>query len=157
MFDKKVTAALIGQYLAKLGISHQVVGDTGEQSVVICVMPAVTGTFMVVIEGNAEQRLLHVRVGAILKAPLDETPADRLSGLLLVMSSINYRLPMGAFGFDPSDGEVALSCSVPIDSNDLRFEDFRHVMLALTGVLDKHAAELRSVADGSMQAEEVLA
>lgn len=158
MFEKKVTTELIEQYLEKMGLPHKGVDEPGEQEgVVISALPVASGEqYLLAVDPIIERDLLRLRVGKILEAPLDATPADRLTGLLLAMTALNYRIPIGGFGFDPNDGEVVLSAGLPINSNDLKFEDFQHAILMLGVVLNLHAADLKAVADGTKQAEDIL-
>jgi hypothetical protein len=158
MFDKKVTTDLIEEYLQKMGLPHRGVEEQGEQEgVVVSPLPTPDGqVYMLLVDPIVERNLLRFRVSDFMKAPLDETPVDRLAGLLLAMTSFNYRIPIGAFAFDPRDGEVVLTCGIPINSNDLRYEDFEHVVGMLGVVMGQHAADLKAVAEGTKQAEDLI-
>lgn len=158
MFEKRVTTDLIEEYLQKLGLPHQAVDEPGEkEGVVVSPLPVPGGqVYMLMVDPIVEQQLLRFRVTQFLTAPLDATPPDRLTGLLLAMASLNYRIPLGAFAYDPNDGEVVLTCGMPINSDDLRYADFEHVVGMLGLVMSKHAADLKAVAEGKKHADELI-
>jgi hypothetical protein len=158
MFEKRVTVELVEEYLEKLGLPHKAVDEPNEkEGVAVSVLPTRAGdAYMLAVDPMVEQQMLRFRVPEIMKAPLDQTPADRLTGLLLAIAALNYKIPLGAFAFDPHDGEVVLTYGLAINSNDLRYDDFQHVVLMLGFVLDAHAADLKAIAAGTKRAEDVI-
>jgi hypothetical protein len=158
MFERKVTTELIEQYLEKLGLSHHAVDEPGEQQgIVVTMLPtSPSQQYLLLIDPIVEQSRLRFRVNGIVKAPLDGTPADRFSGLLLALLTYNYRIPLGGFAFDPHDGEVMLKYDLPIHGKQLPFEDFKDVVGTLGGVLLAHAADLKAIVDGTKRPEDVI-
>jgi hypothetical protein len=158
MFEKKVTTELIEQYLEKLGLPHHAIDEPGEeQGIVVTMLPtSPTKQYALLIDPIVEQSRLRFRVNGVVTAPLDATPADRLSGLLLALLTYNYRIPLGGFAFDPLDGEVMLKYDLPIHGKPLPFEDFKDVVGTLGGVLLAHAADLVAIVDGTKRPEDLI-
>lgn len=157
---KKVTTDLIEEYLDRYGWkAHRSVEEESEQEGVVVTgwrSPA-DNEFRLLIDPMVEKHALRFRVLDVASAPMDETPADGLLGLLLVMSHLNDRYVMGAFTYLPSTGEVSLQLGLPIDSDDLRYEDFEHCVRMLTKMTDERVADLRAIISGAKKAQDVIA
>lgn len=149
MFKKAVTTELIERYVETMGLAHHAIEEPNEkEGVVIVPLSIDNNVYALVIDPMVEHQLVRFRVNQILTAPPQGTPPDRLLMLLLQMAAYNYQVPLGSFAFDLNDGEVVLAYSLPMNSNDLRFEDFEHVVKMLGAVLAKHAADLKAVVEG---------
>lgn len=111
--------------------------------------------FHLVVGPNEQPDLLAFRVGGLVRAGPDDTPADRVHGLLLALASLNSRIPLGAFAYDPGDGEVSLHYAMPVCGH-LAYQDFARVLETLQDVLAGHAADLRAVVAGEKLAREIL-
>ena len=76
--------------------------------------------------------------------------------VLLALSAINARLDLGAFVYDPGNGELAFRLGLPIDSDDLHYEDFAHCVRAVTTTVDRYVEPLRGIIDGTCSATDVI-
>jgi CHAT domain-containing protein/exonuclease VII small subunit len=85
------------------------------------------------------------------------SPRERLSDLWLAMSYINYRIILGKFAYDPSDGEVRFSVDVPIDQNTFTYEQFTHTMRVAIETAERYAPILRRIVAGELSAEQFIA
>jgi hypothetical protein len=75
--------------------------------------------------GDASKLMLIVPHFAVL------TNNNRIECLEALMA-INYRIALGKFGMDPTDGEIRLEESIPLANNSISFEQFR---LALSAIM----------------------
>ncbi len=90
----QVTLKMLTDYLERFGWSrYKAVEEPFEQEGIIH-----TGWrrsedhegYTLTIDPIVEKQSLSFKVPKLLHAPIDETPADRLNGLLLAMGYINY-------------------------------------------------------------------
>jgi hypothetical protein len=95
-------------------------------------------------------------VRKVAEAPPDSTAADRLQGVLLAMTTLNYKLIIGTWAYDPSDGEIVLKAAVPIKAGDFEYEDFEHVLMALVSSTEVHGRQLREILAGTKTAQELI-
>jgi hypothetical protein len=157
---KRATTALIEEYLDRRGwAKHQVFDEAAEQEGFVktgWVSPQSSEGQTLVIDPVLEHNGLVFTVDNIAHAPTDATPADRLSGLLLAMAVINARLIFGAFAFRPTSGELIFRMGIPVDSEDLRYEEFEHCLQAMTSGVDTYGSALREIIDGTKTAQEVI-
>jgi hypothetical protein len=127
-----VTLQMLKGYLERFGWSrYQAVDEPFEQEGLIHTgwrSSEADEGYTMTIDPMVERNCLSFKVVRILSAPLDSTPRERLSDLWLAMSYINYRIILGKFAYDPSDGEVRFSVNVPIDQNTFTYEQFTHTM-----------------------------
>lgn len=157
---KKVTTELIEKYLDQYGWKrHQAIDEPGEREGIVLTgwtSPLSPDGHILAIDPIVEKHGLVFTVREIAKAPTDTTPSDRLSGLLLAMATINFRLVMGAFSYDPSDGELVFKLGIPVASDDLHYEDFEHCLNGIAVTIDVHAANLRGIIEGTKTAQDVI-
>lgn len=154
MFEKGVTTELIGKYLKKFGWEKfQQLPEPGEKEGMI--LTGWDGHAMF-IDPWVEKGTLKMTVRSVLKAPPDATAADHLNGLLLALSVLNYKMIIGSWGFDPSDGEVVFKVALPIDSGKLEYEDFQHVLLVVVMSVEAEGRALGAILDGTKTAQEVI-
>jgi hypothetical protein len=160
MFKKKVTTGLIEEYLDRYGWKqHTSLPEPGEREGVVVAnwsSPFAEGSNQLIIDPMVEKDGLQFRVPGIVQAAPDETPADRLNGLLLAIAALNSQFVMGAFAYRPTTGEVLFQVGIPIVRDELAYEDFEHCMKVVTATVDRYAADLRAVVDGTKTAQEVI-
>ncbi len=158
MFKKRVTTQRIKKYLDKHGWSrHEEIEETDEkEGIVVTGWRSRMGGTMLMIDPMVEKNCLSFKAVKVLSAPPSSTPTDRLVGLLMAMAHLNWRLIMGKWSYDPSDGEVRFELGIPIDDDDLSFEKFDHCLRAVIAAVDGDGQNLKAVADGSMSINEFL-
>jgi hypothetical protein len=159
MFGNQVTTGLIEQYLDRHGWRfHQSVGEASEQQGMVMTgwMGADGNAHTMLIDPIVEKRCLSFRVPHVASAPMDSTAADRLSGLLMLMTYVNYQLILGGWAYDPHDGEVAFTLGIPIDDGKLSFDAFEHCVRVAVVSVEATADTLRSLIDGRRPPAEVL-
>jgi hypothetical protein len=66
------------------------------------------------------------------------------------------QLILGKFAYDPRDGEVRFSVDVPIDGNDLSYEQFQHCILVVVKTVEEYAPKLKAIAAGEKTAQQLL-
>ena len=159
MLGKGVTVKQIEKYLDRRGWNkYQSIEEPGEKEGATLTgwrSPGGEG-YTMLIDPLVEKKCLTFRVAKILHAKPDSTPSDRLSGLLMTMSFLNYQLILGAWVYDPSDGEVAFKVGIPIDDDELSFETFEHCMRVLIAAVEVDADNLRAIVSGAKSAVDVL-
>jgi WD40 repeat protein len=153
---KKGTGRTIGKYLDRFGLASLRLSGSDGDEVCLSALGVEGHEYQLVVSWLSGLGQLQFRVGGLLHATLDDTPADRVHGLLLALAVLNYRIPVGALGYDPTDGEVALRYALPATGGEVRYEDFEQVLVVLQNVLAKHGGDLRSVVAGERTAQEIL-
>lgn len=156
MARKKVTTDLILKYLGQQGWETHEVLDAGEQGLVWSEFRSAGDVFTLFIEPKVEKNLVGFMVPEVARAPMDETPSDRLRDLLLVMAMFNLPLELGAFAYHDDEGHVVFKFAIPVASNDLRSEDFKLCLEHVTGSIDAYAALLRQIIDGTVTAQDFV-
>jgi WD40 repeat protein len=154
--SKKHIARTVEDCLERYGLAALRVSGSDGDGIFLSTLGVEGHDYQVSVTLLDELGQLEFRIGGLLHATLDDTPADRVHGLLLSLSVLNYRIPLGALGYDPTDGEVALRYAMPVTGGDVRYEDFEQVLVVLQNVLAKHAADLRAVVAGERTAQEIL-
>jgi hypothetical protein len=156
-----VTLQMLKGYLERFGWSrYQAVDEPFEQEGLIHTgwrSSEADEGYTMTIDPMVERNCLSFKVVRILSAPLDSTPRERLSDLWLAMSYINYRIILGKFAYDPSDGEVRFSVNVPIDQNTFTYEQFTHTMGVVIKTVERYAPILRRIVAGELSAEQFIA
>jgi hypothetical protein len=156
-----VTLQMLKGYLERFGWSrYQAVDEPYEQEGLIHTgwrSSEADEGYTMTIDPMVERNCLSFKVVRILSAPLDSTPRERLSDLWLAMSYINYRIILGKFAYDPSDGEVRFSVDVPIDQNTFTYEQFTHTMRVAIEMAERYAPILRRIVAGELTAEQFIA
>jgi hypothetical protein len=158
MFKKSVTCKRIGKYLEKHGWSkYRIIEEENEkEGMVLTGWQGRVGGIGVSIDPMVEKNCLTFKALDILKARPSSTPTERLVGLLMGMEHLNWRLILGKWTYDPSDGEVRFELGIPIDDDDLSFEKFEHCVRAMVSAVESDGKELRALADGSLGISEFL-
>ena len=160
MSKNRVSTHLIEKYLDRHGWPKHAAIDESHERVGLVrtgwTSPLASDGHRLIIDPMVEKDMLQFSVRDIATAPTDATPNDRLSALLLVISAINYKLIMGGFAYDPSDGEIVFKLGIPIASDDFRFEDFERCLSVITVAVDLYADNLRGVIEGTKTAQDVL-
>jgi hypothetical protein len=154
--SKKATVRTIEKYLERYGLGAIGLSASDDDGVCLSELGVEGHHYQLTVSRLAELGQLQFRIGGLLHATLDDTPADRVHGLLLALSVLNYRIPLGTLGYDPTDGEVALRYAMPVTGGEMRYEDFEQVLVVLQNVLVKHAVDLRAVVAGERTAQEIL-
>lgn len=105
---------------------------------------------------DPDSRWLALEVAGLPQALLDDTPADRVHGMLLALTVLNRRIPAGAFCYDPGSGAVLLRHTVALSRGSLSDEDLGQLVGAVRGVLAERGPDLRAVIAGERTAREIL-
>ncbi len=159
MLKSEVTVDLIEKYLDQFGWKlHQDIPEKDEkEGVVMTGWHSPTGEgHPLIMDPMVEKGSLTFRAAQVLKAPPDETPAERLNGLLLTMLALNYKYILGGFAYDPRDGEVVFKLGIPVDSDDLEYEDFEHCLRVVIGAVEGDAPKLKAILEGTKTAQELV-
>jgi len=109
-----------------------------------------------IIDPVVEKNCLIFRVPWVIKVPWDTTPSDRLTGLMALLPWINYRIILGKFAYDASDGEVRFSIDVPIDDADFNYTQFEHVLHITLSTMRKWDPRLQALLQGEVQVEDLF-
>lgn len=112
--------------------------------------------YKLTIDPIVEKNVLCFHVTEILSASPESYTGDRLARLWGAMCYINYRIILGKFSYDPSDGEVRFSVNVPIDNNDFTDEQFDHTMRVVIRMVEEYAPKLKDIVEGRLELEEFI-
>jgi hypothetical protein len=160
VFTRDVTLKRIGEYLKRFGWENfQEIGEPGEKEGIILTGWGVPGgeSHKVAIDPIVEKGVLVIQARDVFKAPPDSTAADRLNGLLLAMSALNYKMILGSWGFDPSDGEVIYRITLSIEGGNLEYSSFERAMRVLMSAVEIQGGGLKEILAGTKSAQEVIA
>ena len=155
---RKPVIELTKDYLRRYGWVFSEMEEAGEKEGMLVVpWKGLTGEpHMLVIDPIAEKNVLIFTVREIVRAPQDGTPADRLKGLLLAMVAANFRTILGAWAYDPRDGEVVFKFAIPTHGDAYEYEDFDHCMAVVQLGIEVEVPKLRAILDGTKTVREIL-
>ena len=156
----RVTLELLKGYLERFGWSrYKAVDEPFEKEGIIYTgwrSSEEAEGYNMVIDPMVEKNCLSFRVPKVLVAPRDTTPTEQLADLLVAMGFINYRIILGKFAYDPRDGEVRFSVDMPIDENDLSYEQFQHCLGVTLKMVEEYAPKLKAIVAGEKTAQQFL-
>lgn len=112
--------------------------------------------YSVEIDPIVERDALTLRARGVAIAPPDSTASDRLNGALFAMAAFNYRMAIGGWGFDPSDGEAAFRIGIPIKGRNLEYEDFELALNVLVVAVESQGRALREILAGEKTAQDAI-
>src|SRR5205085_10917575 len=75
---------------------------------------------------------------------------------LEALMAVNYRIALGKFGVDLTDGEVRLEESIPLANNNLTFEQFRLAFGAMMQTVSLYHSLLSRIIYGNASVQEAL-
>ncbi len=133
--------ALIKSYLDRMELKYEV--DTEAKFPIIGVpmkMDNAVHHLRVVID--AERELVYMYLNLYLKAPADH---PRINEILTTLMDYNWRLNVGKFEWDKSDGEVRYSYTFTTE-NGVGFEAFEAILATLLNTGDQLWPELSKLA-----------
>lgn len=110
----------------------------------------------VFIDPMVEKGVLRIFASQVVLAPPDSTPADRLHELVYAVAALNTTSVLASFAYDPNDGEVTVSVAMPIEENDISFEQFQRAMGAVMWGIANYGEPLQQIVDGKATAADVL-
>ncbi len=154
-----VTMEQLSQYLEKFGWKYYTPREEEREKEGIIYTgwrTASEDTFNMSIDPMVEKGCLSFRVYNVVKAPWSETPPGYLADLLALLTWINYRIILGKFAYDMTDGQVRLTLDMPIDENDLTYEQFYHTMRVALDTAEKWRPILGRLLSGEAQLGEIV-
>lgn len=86
--------------------------------------------FTLFVDPYFEQEILYLSVPKVSFVPPSLATQIRMSALVYI-STRNYEMPGGSFGYDPTDGEVMYRMPVAVPDNRLTFNHFDKFVRAL--------------------------
>lgn len=155
-----VTIEVLRQHLEDFGWSrYAVTPEPGEQEGLIF-----TGYIgdkdhlphTIIIDPIVEKGVLRIFAPEVASAPPQTTDPKRLHELVYAIAALNARSALATFAYNPLDGDVVVSVSMPIEENDISFEQFRRSMEAVIWGISVFGPGLRDIIDGKATAEQVI-
>lgn len=145
-----VTVRTLEGYLRRFGWNrYQTKREEGErEGLILTSWGGVSGEYILSIDPIEEKQVLIFHVPRILSAPLDGTPSNCLLELLIALGRINYEIILGKFSYDPRDGEVRFSLTLPTDRSNFTYEQFKHCMEVIVRTVEIHRPLLQQIARG---------
>ncbi|MEM4235205.1 MAG: YbjN domain-containing protein [Candidatus Methanomethylicaceae archaeon] len=149
---------LIEEYLRNVGFEKSMGFDLGERGLIFSGWKSEENPEgdHLVIEFRREPREsshLSIQILQIFSAPKLTTPSKHLCELWQALCYLNYRLPFGKFGYDPSDGEVRFTVQVPVNPDNYTEEEFKMVIATAVGAVDRYKQRLIDIRDGKQTFE----
>jgi len=110
----------------------------------------------IVIDPIVEKGVLRIFAPRVVMAPREKTPQDRLFELLLALGTLNTVSVLASFAYDPSDGEVKIAVAMPIEENDISFEQFKRALEAVIWGISTYGEGFQEIVDGKAKADDVV-
>lgn len=147
----KISIKLLEVYLKRFGWKrYETRSEEGEKEGLIITGWERAGgeKHPLIIDPIVEKEVLRFEVPKVLSAPIDSTPSQHLLELLIALGQINYQIIIGKFSYDPRDGEVRFSVTLPTDKNTLTYEQFEHCMRVITTTIEQYHPLLKQIVEG---------
>jgi hypothetical protein len=93
----------------------------------------VNGSFQVIVPIEVDGRFMQVRTMSYLHCPADH---PHVNAVLAVLGSLNYRLRMTKFGWDPKDGEIVAYADVWVEDGEVTQKQFGALFRSLIPSVD---------------------
>jgi hypothetical protein len=113
----------------------------------------VNGRYQVVVPIELDGRFLQVRTVAYLHCPADH---PHLEPVLRILGSLNYKLRMTKFGWDPTDGEIVGYADVWVEDGEFTQTQFRSCLRCLIPAIDLNYKRLTQTMETGQDPGEVL-
>ncbi|MFH1330149.1 MAG: YbjN domain-containing protein [Actinomycetota bacterium] len=93
----------------------------------------INGRYQVVVPVELDGRFVQFRTVSYLHCPADHR---HLEPVLRILSSLNYKLRMTKFGWDPTDGEIVGYADVWVEDGELTQAQFSSCLRCLLPAID---------------------
>jgi hypothetical protein len=100
---------------------------------VMMMFRGINGRFQLVAPVELDGRFLQIRTVSYLHCPPDH---QHIEVVLRILGSLNYRLRMTKFGWDPSDGEIVAYADVWVEDGGLTQKQFGSLFKSLLPAID---------------------
>ena len=136
--------ALMKSYLERMKLTYDV--DTSKEYPVLnCKMKMDNATHVLRIVIDSKRQLVYLFLNRYLSAPVD---SPTLPQVLRALMEQNWKLNIGKYEWDPSDGEIRFSYCFTTE-NGVGFEAFEAIVLTIAQTGDRLWPELKRVVDGA--------
>ena len=98
---------------------------------------------------DGSYELVHVRAVKLsgdLKKPLHELEDFKLLSLYRYMAGENYSNKLGTWGFDEKDGDINISCVIPVEDGTLTAKQLMRALAVITQVGKEGYRNIRRIA-----------
>jgi len=102
------------------------------------------GSFHCVIRLDNDGQFLQFRTVSYMYCPADH---PNIAAVLRLLASLNYRLRMVKFGWDPSDGEIVVYADCWLVDSGITRQQFSRMMTSYLPTLDIFSDRIRKVID----------
>lgn len=107
--------------------------------------------FRLLVGLDRENATLLVLVGDI-----DVVGPQRRLECLAALMALNYQFSLGAYEWDPTDGEVRFRIGLPLDDNDLTQAQFRRVLGITCVTVDRYKPVIPKIIYGGRSPQEAI-
>jgi hypothetical protein len=148
----------IRDYLQRHGWQRfQVVADDPQTLAILTGWGTPTGgAHLLSIELQRDSQSLDFQVPGICVARRGTITDGELADLLMAITFSNFATRIGSFAYDPSDGEVRLRYSFPLDASTMSYEQFHRVLDALVMTTDLWAPRIAGIVEGERSGQSVI-
>ncbi len=154
-----VTLEVLRQHLEEMGWPHyQLKDEPGEREGLINTgyRDSEGKGHHIIIDPMVEKGALRIMAPGVVMVSTEETPETCLHELTLALAAINGKSVLAWWSYEPAIGAVSVQVSMPIDENDLSFEQFKRSMEAINWAIATYGAALQAVVDGAKKAKDVI-
>jgi hypothetical protein len=110
----------------------------------------------IVIDPVVEKGVLLMLAPGLVEVPAAATPPERINELMLAALSINARSTLAWLSYVPDPGLVSVHVAMPIEENDISFEQFQRCLKALMFTISAYQDDFEDILAGKKKAADVL-
>jgi hypothetical protein len=92
----------------------------------------------------------------VLVSDIDMVARQHQHDCLAALMALNYQFSLGAFEWDPADGEVRFRIGLPLDDNDVTQAQFRRVLGVTCVTVDRYKPVLPKIVHGGRAPHEAI-
>lgn len=153
-----ISKELIGSYLKRYGWQKfDVRQDTPQFTEILTGWQDTKNAIhLMLIKILKEKNVIVFVLPNVAKAPRDQIHIGQLGDILMALGFINYQVLLGRFSYDPNDGEIRFEDAMPIDNANLSYEQFEHIIKAITITVDYWYSRILDVCKGERTGEALI-
>ena len=155
--ERGLDAKTIQTYLTRHGWQQfQVVADDALKTVILTGWSAPSGGHLMGIEVDKQSDSVDFQVPGVCVARRGTVTDGELADVLMAIAFSNFATRIGTFAYDPSDGEVRLRYSFPLNNSSMSFEQFDRILTALVTTTEVWAPRIAGIVEGERSGQSVI-
>ena len=155
--ERGLDAKTLQSYLNRHGWQQfQVVADNAQKTAIMTGWVASSGKHLMAINVDKQSDSVEFAVPGVCVARRGTVTEGELADVLMAIAFSNFATLFGTFAYDPSDGEVRLRYSFPLNNSSLSFEQFDRILTALVVTTEVWAPRIAGILAGERSGQSVI-